>query len=319
MPARRFLLLLACCAFALAASNSRVLADDVDINVFINSQPLVLQTPPVVAGGVTLVPFRPIFEPLGASVNWFQASGTVSASWPGGSLSLTIGAGSATLNGALIPLELPARIISGVVYVPVRLVSVLPGARVGWYRHGRMVGICRPQRPLVEVTVIRVVAGDTLEVLFADNHADKVRLIGLGEPDVGFVQSHLAGQKIFLETDDDRDSDGRLSGYVHQADGTLFNALLLDEGYGKVDKTASSDRYAGLFGALENSAREGKRGRWAREESGEGRGHGHQVEAGPDDTSGKEPKSDSEAGDDRSDGDGRGRGNRGNHGRRGRH
>ncbi len=47
------------------------------IRVIINGRPIITEVPPVVQNGRTLVPFRAIFEALGAEVNWNERTNTV--------------------------------------------------------------------------------------------------------------------------------------------------------------------------------------------------------------------------------------------------
>lgn len=248
------------------------------ISVFVNGQKLALDVPPSVASGRALVPLRAIFEALGAAVDWNQKARTVTASWPGGSLALPVGARSATVNGATTSLDVPAQVINGRTLVPLRFVAEAIGAQVGWYGGSRVITVNAPPKPLLRATVTREVDGDTVEVSFDDGRTEKVRLIGVNTPETvhptrgeepygreasNFTKSRLTGQKVLLETDvEERDRYGRLLAYLYLREGRMFNAVLVDEGYAQMATFPPNVRYVEVFRALQAGAREGGRGLW---------------------------------------------------------
>lgn len=248
------------------------------IGVFLNGQALAFDVPPTVVSGRTLVPLRTIFEALGAEVDWNQDTRTATASWSGGSLGLTIGSSSATVNGAAKPLDVPGQIVNGRTLVPLRFIAEAMGTQVGWYRHSRTITINLPPKPLVQATVSRVVDGDTVEVALTDGSTEKVRLIGVDTPETvhptrgeepygkqasDFVKEHFAGQLVLLETDvEERDRYGRLLAYMYLPNGIMVNALLVDEGYAQMATFPPNVRYVEVFHAFQTSAREGNLGLW---------------------------------------------------------
>ena len=54
-------------------------ADAADISIYVNGKYLATDQPPVIQDGRTMVPLRPIFEALGATVEWFGDTQTISA------------------------------------------------------------------------------------------------------------------------------------------------------------------------------------------------------------------------------------------------
>lgn len=82
--------------------------------------------------GNTLVPMRAIFEELGATITWDQATRTVTAMKDSTTIVLTIGNATATVNGTIVPLATPAVLISGNTMVPLRFIAESLGAQVGW-------------------------------------------------------------------------------------------------------------------------------------------------------------------------------------------
>lgn len=102
------------------------------ISVFINGAQLEFSALPVIENGKTLVPLRAIFEALGATVSWDDATRTVTA--VKGADTIIIGIDNPVMlkNGAEITLDVPARLINGSTLVPVRAVSEGLGATVEW-------------------------------------------------------------------------------------------------------------------------------------------------------------------------------------------
>lgn len=82
------------------------------------------------------VPMRPIFERLGATVQWIPGDRKVVATKGSDTITLVIGENFAYKNGAKL-LDYPPRIVGGRVMVPLRFVSESLGARVRWSRSDR--------------------------------------------------------------------------------------------------------------------------------------------------------------------------------------
>jgi len=75
---------------------------------------------PIVKNGRTLVPVRFISECLNAEVNWNAATSTVTISYDGRTARLIPGYGSMMINNKEIQLDVPAEIIEGRTYLPLR-------------------------------------------------------------------------------------------------------------------------------------------------------------------------------------------------------
>ncbi len=282
MKNKSFLVVLLAILLISLAAGSAVGAPQ-PIQVFVDGRALAFDVPPVVVSGRTLVPLRAVFEALGAEVDWNQETRTVTASWPGGSLTLPVGARSARVGGAERLLDVPAQIVGGRMLVPLRFVAEAMGAQVGWYPASRAITINKPPKPLLEATVTRVVDGDTVEVALAGGRAEKMRLIGVDTPETihptrgeepygreasDFTKARLTGRKVLLETDvEERDRYGRLLAYLYLPDGTMFNATLVAEGYAQTMTIPPNVRYVEVFRALQAGARDGGRGLWGLPES----------------------------------------------------
>jgi len=104
----------------------------------------------------------------------------------------------------------------------------------------------RPRESGLKCRCVRVVDGDTIEVLL-NGKLEKVRLVGVDTPETKhprkpvqrygleasiFTTTHLTGKEVelFFKPDEKRDRYGRLLAYVH-LDGQDFCARLIAEGY----------------------------------------------------------------------------------------
>lgn len=138
-----------------------------------------------------------------------------------------------------------------------------------------------------EVSVRRVVDGDTIVVDFSTGEQERVRLIGVNTPETvhpkkpvkyygkeasDFTKQELTGKKVWFQMDVQvRDRYRRALGYVwleapEEGESAIrrgmFNARLLLEGYGQVMTIQPNSRYAEMFVGFQREAREQKRGLW---------------------------------------------------------
>lgn len=96
---------------------------------------------PQVVNGRVLIPSRGVLEQMGAYVGWDAATRAVIAQRGDKDVSLPIGSRTATVNGQLVTLDVPAMIISGTTMVPLRFLSEALGAGVVWDNATRTVAI----------------------------------------------------------------------------------------------------------------------------------------------------------------------------------
>lgn len=145
-----------------------------------------------------------------------------------------------------------------------------------------------------EVTVTRVIDGDTVEVRFPNGEVDTLRLLGVDTPETTysrvspeefegipettagrdhlynwgerakqFATDELEGQTVRIAVDDQADRRGyygRLLVYIYTPEGNL-NERLLSEGYARMYDSSFSLRSA--FRDAEATAQAEKRGLWA--------------------------------------------------------
>jgi endonuclease YncB( thermonuclease family) len=129
-----------------------------------------------------------------------------------------------------------------------------------------------------QVSVTRVVDGDTIEVSPQVEGTADVRLIGVDTPEVfrgeepcgpeasNFTTERLEGQDVTLEFDEDRvDPYDRALAYVWVPvlDGELFNETLVREGLARVSTFEPNVKYEDRFLAAERQAMDEDLGVWA--------------------------------------------------------
>ena len=100
---------------------SVALADDIRIRF--NEEYININPSPIIIDGRTLVPVRSISEMLGASVEWYEEAREVSIRMGSIRSSLIIDSNIAVVNGHNIRLDVPAKIINGSTFIPLRFVS----------------------------------------------------------------------------------------------------------------------------------------------------------------------------------------------------
>lgn len=102
------------------------------ISVVVNGKKLVFDQPPIVENGRTLVPFRAIFESLGAEVNWDPKTQLVQGTRDSVKISFKLGSKNAQVNNSNITLDVPAKSLNNRTLVPLRFVGEALGATVHW-------------------------------------------------------------------------------------------------------------------------------------------------------------------------------------------
>lgn len=101
-------------------------------SIYIDGVKQSFDPPAMIVQDRTLVPLRAIFESLGATVNWDQATETVTAIKGDTIVKLQIGSKDAFVNGNLVALDVPAQTVRDRTMVPARFVSESLGAVVEW-------------------------------------------------------------------------------------------------------------------------------------------------------------------------------------------
>ena len=167
-------------------------ANTEDIRVFLDGEILAFDVPPQIINGRTMVPFRVIFEALGASVEWEEEFQQISARENFGrglvSVHLTIGQGEmfveTRVDNSNVPmgvaitglysttervaLDIPPQIVDNRTLVPLRSVSQSLGAEVDWCGDSRVVTITSAANsvPTTATTLPKEISGNFETQLF---------------------------------------------------------------------------------------------------------------------------------------------------------
>lgn len=114
------------------------------IRVYLDGRQLAFDVEPVIDSGRTLVPLRAIFEAMGARVDWQPSTRTVTAIRGNTTVVMKIGSTQPTVNGKIVNLDVPAKIVKNRTLVPLRFVGEAFGGKVEWDAAARTVRITSP-------------------------------------------------------------------------------------------------------------------------------------------------------------------------------
>jgi uncharacterized YkwD family protein len=112
-----------------------------DITVFVNSNELTFDQPPIIYNDRTLVPMRAIFETLGLTVQWFDTDQRITAFDDDVNITMYIGEESLYVNGDEILTDVAPMIVNDRTLVPLRAIAETLGCNVEWYPESRTVTI----------------------------------------------------------------------------------------------------------------------------------------------------------------------------------
>lgn len=130
---KKKLIFAAFCLFGSVMMTSAVLG--ADIRLVVDNKEVVSSVSPVIENGRTLVPLRAIGEALRCSVDWEGDIKAVELEKGGRKVWLKIDSSAVIVSGTenrSFEIDTPAKIIGGVTMVPIRAVSEIFGADVGW-------------------------------------------------------------------------------------------------------------------------------------------------------------------------------------------
>lgn len=103
------------------------------IKVYYDGRLLKFDVEPIIENGVTLVPFRAIFEALGMQVGWDQETKTVTGTKDDLEIKLRVGYAGTSVNGRSGPnLQVAPKVVKGTTLVPLRFVSEVSKHEVLW-------------------------------------------------------------------------------------------------------------------------------------------------------------------------------------------
>lgn len=120
---------------------STAVSAETDIKLYINGEELLTDPAAIVQNDRLMVPFRAIFEELGATVNWDAEMETIMAVRDSSVMILQVDTPTLFLNTEQIELDVAPIIVSDHAMVPVRAVSEAFGIDVEWDNDTREVNI----------------------------------------------------------------------------------------------------------------------------------------------------------------------------------
>lgn len=197
------------------------------INVNIDGYYIVMDTPPIIEKGRTLVPLRAIFEALGAEVTYSSLTKTVIATKDDTTITLQIGKNVTEVNDKSHNLDVPAKIVQGRTLVPIRFVSEALGANVEWdgktktvyiISTGIPVSTSKPT-PTSDETIVYtidvgqadshlIISGQSAMLIDGGNNAD-------GDEVVKFIKDHgVKSLDVVIGTHPDEDHIGGLDDVI---------------------------------------------------------------------------------------------------------
>ena len=176
---------------------------------------LVFDVQPVTLEGRTLVPLRPIFEWLGATVEYddghLSAKRSEESAVP--AVELWLGSDSARVAGALYKLDVAPQLISDRFFVPLRFVAESFGVWVE--AHGRQMKLSVPQDDIEAFMAIP----PHPESLLGKMWAVAVRyydLVGVNDLEAGHVEAHWGAREVVgIRVLDSRVLSSEGTGWMH--------------------------------------------------------------------------------------------------------
>jgi uncharacterized protein YkwD len=161
--------------------------------IFINGQKLITQQTPFLTNNRVLVPFRAIFEAVGAEVHWDGNSVKITANKGQTKLAMIIGSSTASIDGQSMLLDVSPQIVAGRSFVPLRFVGEALGFAVtydqasGWIFINQQEVDFGPQEARQQLALKNTVYG----IKVGDSAAHVVARLGQparrDEIDLGFV------------------------------------------------------------------------------------------------------------------------------------
>jgi len=111
------------------------------VDLYVDTVKIATDTPPTVVSGRTLVPVRPIFESLGATVSWDQDTKIATGVKGDTTVIIQINNSTAYVNGEPKALDVPAQLINERTMVPARFVAEALNCDVTWYQEAQTAAV----------------------------------------------------------------------------------------------------------------------------------------------------------------------------------
>lgn len=145
----------------------------------LDNNKVVLDAPPVIEQGRTLVPLRFVGEAFGAVVNWEAQTKQVTVVQKVYSVKLWIGKTNGEINGQPLSMDTPPKVIKERTMVPLRFLAEALGYQVDYQSQNRLITIKKPNTPpqanfTVDKTFVSTGESVTYEDLSMDPDGDAI-------------------------------------------------------------------------------------------------------------------------------------------------
>lgn len=123
------------------------------IHVCVNGQFLKTEVPVQVEKGTSLVPMSAFLNKIQAKINWDKNSSTASANLANKTIQIQVNNTYAKVNGKKVKMDVPARLIKGRVFIPLRFVSEQLDTQVIWNPDTRVIKLLT--HPEIAVQILK--------------------------------------------------------------------------------------------------------------------------------------------------------------------
>jgi hypothetical protein len=102
--------------------------------------------PPLVMGGAVMIPMRPMFTFMAATVQFWPETGAIQARAFDRTITMWLGNTQARVAERLMTMQVPPTEVNGSTYIPLRFIATALGATVGWDENSKTVTVCYCRR-----------------------------------------------------------------------------------------------------------------------------------------------------------------------------
>ena len=148
-----------CITLTTTMSVASVWAED-GITVNYEGNAISFDTPPFLENGITMVPMRAIAEKIGAEVSWSASAKIATVKRGQDILTIPAGGNIAKRNEQDIVLDMPAKVVDGRVFVPLRFVGEQLGLNVVWDKETKTVALTEKAQAPKKVAAVQYTSKD---------------------------------------------------------------------------------------------------------------------------------------------------------------
>ncbi|HEC91864.1 MAG TPA: AMIN domain-containing protein [Candidatus Atribacteria bacterium] len=157
-----------------------------EINILLDQKPLATIVSSIIENGRIFVPARNIVEALGGRITWFPALKLLNIYIDNHTVSLVINDPSLEIDGKIVSLEIPARIIDNRVMIPLEVIKIIAQVEIKWDNQTKTLSINTIRPYLLKIR--------------SYSHPDKTRIvIDLSEKTEFKANSLTNPDRIFID------------------------------------------------------------------------------------------------------------------------